>query len=1182
MAIIRIRSKLNVSMQAYYLPKFYRSLSFNIILFIICGILFSLYVHAEKQIDHMNRLRHESFLLANELRQSSNDLSSMVRAYVVTGDPIYQQHYQEILDIRNGAKPRPINYQNIYWDLVLKDDNRPRGTESAIALLELFQRAGFTADELAKLSEAKRNSDTLTQTEFRAMSLVDAANHNDQDRELAVRLLFDDAYSQAKKDIMRPISEFYALVDQRTLAAVEHSEQVAMLFRYIVVASALLWALMLYRSYQNLLRILGAPVKRIYSDIQRLGQGDFSHPTETEHPQAGSVLAWLRETRHNLAQIDQERRLSVANNQRLTRFYAILSQCNQAIVRSLDQQQLFDNVCRIVVEHGGLKMAWIGLIEPGSGQVKPVAWFGSGIEYLDGITISTDPNLPSGLGPTGTALREDRPICSQDFQLDAITAPWHARAENFGWRSSICLPLHRQGRVIGGFTLYAEVVHAFNAEEQNLLLEMTSDIDFALANFAHEQLRQANERALTESHTLLRSIIDTVPVRIFWKDRGLRYLGCNTLFARDAGLTTEQDLIGKDDFQLCWHEQAEHYQANDRMVIASGESSIDCEEPQTTPQGQQIWLKTSKVPLLDAEQHIIGLIGVYEDISERKKTEEHLRLSACVFDHSNEGILVTDHNRNIVDTNAAFSRISGYSREEVLGKNPSMLGCEYQDNQFYEQMWQSIHHSGHWMGEIWNQRKSGEKYAEWLSINSVKNQHGIVEYYVGISSDITAIKRHQEQLQYLAHYDQLTHLPNRVLVADRLQQAIVHASRSKHKVALIYIDLDGFKQINDTYGHGFGDQVLIKIAGQMQAALRDGDTLARLGGDEFIVILPELDSIALCQAVIERLLEASGKIIEVDGIQVRLSASIGASCYPQSSEISPDHLIRQADQAMYQAKLAGRNQYCLFDANQARQLQEQQKKIERIQQALLNQEFVLYYQPKVDLFTNRVIGVEGLIRWRHPQAGMIGPSQFLPLLDKHRLQIELGNWVLHCALDQLESWRQHGIDLTISINIDGTHLQHGEFLHDLRQALAAHPMVDPNDLELEILESSALEDVAGVATIMTACKALGVGFALDDFGTGYSSLTYLKRLPVKTIKIDQSFVKDMLDDKDDLSILQGVIGLAKAFERHCIAEGIETNEHAAMLREIGCRFGQGYAFAKPMTNEELLRWLQRLGQLPIP
>ena len=557
---------------------------------------------------------------------------------------------------------------------------------------------------------------------------------------------------------------------------------------------------------------------------------------------------------------------------------------------------------------------------------------------------------------------------------------------------------------------------------------------------------------------------------------------------------------------------------------------------------------------------------------QRNAAEAQLMQAASVFKHANEGILITDAKGTIVDVNAAFTSITGYSHEEAVGKNPRILRSGQHDKNFYQEMWQRLLQHGRSSTEIWNRRKNGELYAEQLTISAVYDSDGQVQRYVGLFSDITTQKEQQRQLEHIAHYDPLTGLPNRVLLADRLQQAMVHAQRHQGVIAVIYLDLDGFKAINDSYGHDVGDRLLISLAEHLKATLREGDTLARLGGDEFVAILHDLPDIDAALPLLQRLLNCAASQYSEGEHTLQVSASLGSSFYPQAEPIDADQLLRQADQAMYQAKLAGKNRFHLFDTAQDRLLRDRHEGLEQIRQAIENQEFVLYYQPKVSMRTGKLIGAEALIRWQHPEHGLQAPASFLPLLEGHSLMVQLGDWVIDTALAQLAAWRQSGLEVSVSVNVDALQLAHPDFIQKLGAALARHPSVQAGDLELEVLETSALQDMSHVSSLISDCQALGVSFSLDDFGTGYSSLTYLKRLPVETLKIDQSFVRDMLDDPDDLAILHGVIGLAESFQRTVIAEGVETEEHGELLLQLGCELGQGYAIARPMPAGQLMQW----------
>jgi diguanylate cyclase (GGDEF)-like protein/PAS domain S-box-containing protein len=559
------------------------------------------------------------------------------------------------------------------------------------------------------------------------------------------------------------------------------------------------------------------------------------------------------------------------------------------------------------------------------------------------------------------------------------------------------------------------------------------------------------------------------------------------------------------------------------------------------------------------------------DISARKQAQTKLQLAASVFSHAREGITITDAHGTIVDVNDAFARITGYSREEALGQNPRFLNSGRQDAAFYAAMWGELAEQGHWSGEIWNRRKSGAVFAVLLTISAVHDVQGNTLHYVALFSDITAIKTHQSQLEHIAHFDALTNLPNRVLLADRLQQALAQAQRRGEQVAVAYLDLDGFKSVNDRYGHDVGDQLLLALATAMKNSLREGDTLARMGGDEFVVVMINLDSVESCVPMLTRLLDAAASV-QLSEVVLQGSASIGVTFYPQDRDIDADQLLRQADQAMYQAKLAGKNRYHVFDAAQDSNMRGYHESLERLRLANKRSEFVLYYQPKVNMHNGQVIGAEALIRWQHPKEGLLAPASFLSIIEDHPLAVDVGEWVIDAALTQIEVWHAAGMDLPVSVNIGARQLQQANFMERLQAILAGHPKVSPACLELEVLETSALADMAQVSQVIEDCAKMGVKFSLDDFGTGYSSLTYLKRLRVAQIKIDQSFVRDMLDDPDDMAILKGVIGLAAAFKCEVIAEGVETVAHGILLLQLGCELAQGYGIARPMPPEQLPAW----------
>jgi len=568
-----------------------------------------------------------------------------------------------------------------------------------------------------------------------------------------------------------------------------------------------------------------------------------------------------------------------------------------------------------------------------------------------------------------------------------------------------------------------------------------------------------------------------------------------------------------------------------------------------------------------------AFIAIILDITDRKAAMDKLQLSSRVFSDTHEGITITDANRLIIDVNPAFSAITGYSLEEVQGQNPRILGSGRQSPEFYQAMWKKVNDLGHWHGEVWNRKKNGELYAELLTISALLDENDDVMNYVGVFSDITQSKQQQEKLSFMAHYDVLTGLPNRALFTDRFYQAIAHSKRTGSQLAVCFLDLDSFKPVNDNYGHEVGDLLLIEVAKRIKANIREEDTVSRQGGDEFALLLNNIDSYEQCQQTLERIHDSLARPYLIDDHSHTVTASSGVTLYP-TDDGDIDTLLRHADQAMYQAKLAGKHRYHLFNPEIDRQTIDKSHQLDEIENALRNNEFTLYYQPKVNMVTGHVFGVEALIRWNHPEKGLVPPLNFLPMIEDTLLEIALGNWVINSALTQLNDWQQRGLTLEVSINISSNHLLSENFYSQLDSAIKIYPDLDPSYIQLEILESSALGDLNAIGDILKSCQTgFGVNIALDDFGTGYSSLTHLRNLPTNTVKIDQSFVRDMLDDPSDYAIIEGIIGLANSFNRQSIAEGVETIEHGLMLIALGCDQAQGYILAKPMPAEDFVEWL---------
>ena len=683
---------------------------------------------------------------------------------------------------------------------------------------------------------------------------------------------------------------------------------------------------------------------------------------------------------------------------------------------------------------------------------------------------------------------------------------------------------------------------------------------------------------LGRSESRLRAIINTSPVPHVIHDDADNISFVNQAFIDTFGYTLSDiptvnhwwplaypDADYRQRIQQLWRQHLQ-LAKHPHTPLQPMEAEVRCKH------GQLKHVLANTTMVADAIQQ--NYVVILYDISDRKRAEEKLKLSGRVFNQAHEGILITDAQGRIVDINPAFTEITGYNRAEVIGQAPSLLKSGRHPEAFFKDMWRQLLDEGHWQGEIWNCRKNGELFAELLTISTLVDENGDTLHYLGLFSDITKSKQQQQALEMMAHYDILTRLPNRSLFADRFQLAIAHSDRQHSLLAVIFLDLDGFKPINDLYGHDIGDQLLVEVSQRIKACIREDDTASRLGGDEFAILLNDVSSVNHCERLIARIQRSIALPYKIDDDPIQLSASMGVTIYPLDNA-DVDTLLRHADQAMYQAKQGGRNRHYLFDALHDQQRLHLQSQLADLQQGFNRNQLCLFYQPKVNMRSGKVVGFEALLRWQHPQRGLLEPAEFLPTANGTELEIRIGNWVIEQALQQIQQLHQQELKLSVSVNISAYHLQWSGFFDALDYALSKFPDVDSSYLLLEVLESSVLSDIHNISSIIRSCrKGLGVRIALDDFGTGYSSLSHLRHLPVDVIKIDQSFVHDILDDANDFTIVDGVIGLTEAFQHEVIAEGVETIAHGQMLMTIGCDLAQGFVIAAPMSADAVDNWLR--------
>ncbi len=1146
---------------------FIKNLLQTTVAFILFSISFIIYVYSEKQIDAANELRLNSYKLAGELRQSSDNLTRMVSTYAVTGNILYKKHYQEILDIRNGIKPRPYDYQNIYWDLVSLNDKRPRPfSNQTISLLDMMAQARFTTEEFEKLREAKNNSDTLTKTEFEAIKLLEAKGSVEQkinNREKAIEMLYDLKYHDAKASIMRPLEEFDQLMEQRTDSVVNKTIMIALILRIIFIIMGAFFFFMLWRLYRTVHMILGSSVDNLHSQITRIGQGDFSVPIHVDVKMKNSVLGWLGEMQATLMEL-------IANNERLKNLYVALSQCNQAIVRSKNEEALFPILCHDAIHFGGMKMAWIGMADESNNHLSVVNFYGDGSDYLEGISIAIDPSDITSHGPTGHAFLFDEPFWCQDFQNNPMTALWHERGKKYGWRSSAALPLHRNGKVVGVFTLYSKDMNAFDEPVQQLLKEMTMDISYALDSFEREQARKEMEDSLAEKNNLLSSIIDNSPVRIFWKDKDLNYLGCNLVFAKDAGEKDSSSVIGKNDFELCWKDQAELYRTDDRRVMESHNSKLFFEEPQTTVSGEVIWLSTSKTPLYNKQNEVIGIVGLYEEITTRKNAEIALKESQeylkSIIINEPECVKLVGPDGKLIDMNPAglamlevdtLQEAQNYSltsfllpqwRAPFIGILRSVMQGENANLEFEIQGARGTH--------------------RWLETNAVPmhDSEGNITMLLGITRDVTERKANEKRIDYLANFDSLTGLPNRMQLDIRIKDLLSLARRHKQEFAIMFLDLDHFKDINDTLGHTIGDKLLVNSSHRLKSILREEDTLARMGGDEFIILLPKIDMNGVSQ-VAQKLLDTFKKPFDIDGNELSISVSIGIALYPNDG-LDFDTLYKNADTAMYRAKKEGRNSFYFFTEEMQKNSIRHLELSNALRHALERNQFQLHYQPQFSTEKRTIIGAEALLRWHHPEFGNISPAEFIPMAEENGTILSIGEWVLRTAVKSAKQWMNEGMEpIIMAINLSAIQFR-AHNLPDLVANILKETGLPPEYLELELTEGVAMQDPQRAISMMNEIHSKGVRMSIDDFGTGYSSLSYLKKFNIYKLKIDQSFIRDINVDPEDKAIVAAIISMAKSLGLQTIAEGVETIGQLDYLHEQGCDEIQGYYFSKPLSIEE--------------
>lgn len=715
----------------------------------------------------------------------------------------------------------------------------------------------------------------------------------------------------------------------------------------------------------------------------------------------------------------------------------------------------------------------------------------------------------------------------------------------------------------------AAVTRAFNRMSQQLKLSHT-ELNNTLKRYRllSERLQRSEQRyrELFEHSHEMAFITEPLDGRILdANDKALAYYGYS-----------REQLIGRRVADLSVLGAEEIAQRSD-AAMRGRRNRFPCQHRLASGEVREVEVFVGPVTI-DGEER---LYWVVHDVTERRQAEAKLRLYATLFEHAAEAILVTDANNRILAVNPAFVGITGYREDEVLGKNPSLLSSGRHDASFYQTLWNHLNDQGFWQGEIWNRRKNGEIYPEWLSVVAIRDENGRVIQHMALFSDITQRKQAEEKLLHQASYDALTGLPNRSLFHDRLDQSMHTAHRNRAELALLFIDLDRFKWVNDTLGHAAGDELLVEAARRLRRCVRESDTVARLGGDEFTVILNGISGSKDVERVAEAILEALSSPFVLEGRDIFISASIGIGLYPRDAREAGE-LIRHADNAMYHAKAAGRNGFRFFTEEMNIEAAHHMQMQSDLRLALERGEFELHYQPIVDMRKGLIQGAEALLRWKHPERGFIPPGEFIPLAEESGLIVPLEHWVLQTACRQARRWQDDGLDLFVSVNVSSPLCKEQNCEQSIIQTLEQTGLA-PGNLKLEITERLMMEDTESVIAMLTSLRRHGVKLSVDDFGTGYSSLSYLKRFPIHALKIDRAFVAGLPDDDNDVVLVEAIIAMAHSLGLQVIAEGVETPDQHAFLYERGCDMVQGYYCSPPLPNEAFVALiLERRDQPMLP
>lgn len=903
-----------------------------------------------------------------------------------------------------------------------------------------------------------------------------------------------------------------------------------------------------------------------------------------------------------------ERRQRELELEQTTRALQLLRRCNEAMMRAEKEGELYSAICRLALDEGGYDFAWIGVVrEDRMKSVRPVMYAG---ELKDparaaGLDVRWAPNDEHGRGPTGTAVSQGRPVVCSDLWEESSFAPWREWVREEGFRSLIALPLTHQGKVSGVLNLYLRSVRAFSDHEIRLMQELAGDVSFGIGNLRAQRRQRKLEESIVEVATsvsattgtefLLQLVCSLVSATGAQAGYVARLLPGVPDKVRTAVAVVDGKVVDNIEYPI-QGTPCERLLSERAVAVYEDAFERFPQAPAIAATGAAVYVGSR---LIDASGAPVGLLYVLfrepprqldfvlalfrifaaRAASELERQEAYARIrdQASLLDKAQDAIIVCNNEYRISYWNKSAERLYGWSAAEALGQEMRALLCR--DSADFDNPMRFVRRYGEWRGELRQSRKDGSRLLVEAHWNQIAGDGGAAQSILAIHTDITARKSAEEKIQHLAFYDQLTRLPNRASLMERLQHALATCARSRRSGALMLIDLDNFKTLNDTLGHDKGDLLLKHVAQRLLASVRQSDTVARLGGDEFVVLLEDLhvqphEAALQAESAAEKILAALNQPYPLEDYEHVSTPSIGVTVFPGMLDGAvADDLLKRADLAMYQAKAAGRNAIRFFDPEMQAAVRHRLGLEADLRNAARSNEFVLYYQAQVDR-DGRQTGAEALIRWKQPRRGLVSPSEFIPLAEETGLINRLGAWVLETACRLLAEWARypHTAHMTMSVNVSARQFRHPDFMQQVFGVLE-RTGADPHRLKLELTESLLVDDIEATIEKMTALKERGVGFSLDDFGTGYSSLSYLKRFPLDQLKIDQSFVRDVLVDPNDAAIARTIVALGQSLGLAVIAEGVETEAQRDFLAQQGCNAYQGYLYSKPAPEGKFLEQL---------